>query len=237
MLRVVLLMWLLPGVAFAAPKEKLALLPVQAPDELRQQAHIMEELIAADVAHVDRFEVLASTDVATMVSQERQRELAGCDESTECLKEIAAALGTGKMLVGTLGVLGDDQLVGMKVIDFSTGRVLKREVEQVAKGGSVAAACHRLVALVLDLPPPAAPSKVPRAGWFVLGGAGVLALGGVGVGLSAQVDANSYKTRPYDDALANQALTKSYAADGLYAGAVLTAAVAAVMLMLTRGDP
>src|SRR4051794_14051510 len=93
--------WLVPVLAFAAPKEKLALMPVAAPAELKEQAAAMEELIAADVARVDRFEVLTSSDVGTMISVERQQELAGCTERTECLKEIANALGTGKMLVAT----------------------------------------------------------------------------------------------------------------------------------------
>ncbi|MFT3840687.1 MAG: hypothetical protein QM723_27100 [Myxococcaceae bacterium] len=230
--------WVLaPALVFAAPKEKLALMPVQAPAELREQATAMEELIAADVARVNRFDVLTSSDVATMISVDRQRELAGCTERTECLKEIASALGTGKMLVATLGKLSGDLVVGIKVIDFDTGKVLKREVEQVPEGSSVSQACDRLVAVVLDLPPPSKPSKAPRAGWFVLGGAGVLALGGVGVGLAAQSDANSFKTQPNNDALANQALTKSYAADGLYAGAAVTAVVAAVMLLVSKGEP
>jgi hypothetical protein len=124
----------------------------------------------------------------------------------------------------------------MKLIDFSTGKVVAREVEQVRSGESVTAACHRLVALVLGAPPPPPKSKVPRAGWFVLGGAAVLGAGGLGVGISAQADANSYKTQPNNDALANQALGKSYAADGLYAGALLAAAVATVMLVVTRND-
>jgi hypothetical protein len=218
----------------AAPKEKLALLPVQASPELQPQARIMEELIAADVARTDRFEVLASTDVGTLLSAERQKELAGCDESSECLKEIASALGSGKMLVATLGSLGDDLLVGFKVVDFSTAKVLKRDVEQVPKGGSVAAACHRLVARVLGLPPP--PTKAPRAGWFVLGGASLLALGGVGMGLWAQSDVGMFQTPP-TDASANAALGKAYAADGLYAGAALAAVVAIVLLVITRGEP
>jgi len=229
-------LWLLPCMAMAAEKEKLALLPVQSDQSLKEQARIMEDLIAADVAKMGRFEVLSSNDVATMISTERQAELAGCDEHTECIKEVAAALGAGRLLAATLGRLGDDQLISMRLIDFASGKVVAREVEQVRPNESVTAACHRLVALVLGGPPPAAPSRVPRAGWFVLGGAGVLAIGGLSVGLSAQADANSFKTQVNNDALANQALGKSYAADGLYAGAVVTAAVAAVMLVLTRND-
>jgi hypothetical protein len=230
-------LWLFPLVAAGAPapKEKLALMPVQASPELQTQARIMEELIAADVTRSGRFEVLASTDVGAMLSAERQKELAGCDENTECLKEIASALGSGKMLVATLGSLGDDVLVGFKVIDFSSGKVLQRDVEQVPKGGSITGACHRLVARVLGLPPP--PTKGPRAGWFVLGGASLLALGGVGVGLWAQGDVNSFQMAPTMESFASQAQTKAYAADGLYAGAALTAVVAIVLLVLTRGEP
>jgi hypothetical protein len=230
------LLWLVPALAVAAPKEKVALMPVQAPTELKEQASAMEELIAADVARAGRYEVLTSSDVGAMLSVERQQELAGCTENTQCLQEIAAALGSGRMVVATLGKLGNDLVVGLKVIDFATGKVLRREVEQVGEGGSVSNACHRLVAVVLEIPPPVTPSKVPRAGWFVLGGAGLLAVGGVGVGISAQADASSFKGQPYNDSLGNQAVTKSYAADGLYAGAVLTAAIAAVMLVVTRSD-
>ncbi len=228
---------LAPLVSWAAAKEKLAILPGQADASLQSEAAALEELIAADVARSGRWEVLSSSDVSTVIGVERQRTLAGCNEGNECMQELAGALGADKLLVVSFGRLGGDRLLAIKVIDFAQAKVAKRQAEQIPEGGSVAQAAHRLTAFVLDLPPPPTPSKVPRAGWFVLGGAGVLALGGAGVGIAANGDAVKYRSDPYNDALANRATTKAGVADGLYAGAVVAAAVGAVMLVLSRGEP
>jgi hypothetical protein len=77
-------------------------------------------------------------------------------------------------------------------------------------------------------------SSKPPIGWIVLGGGAAIGVAGAVVGGLALSDFSAFKANPYDDALGNGAKTKAFVADGMYATALVVAAVGIILLVVNR---
>ena len=233
--------------AAEGPRPKLAVLGVHAESGVAQgTANLLSEIISADVMHTGQYEVLTSADVATMIGVERQRQLLGCNQNDNCFVEIGEALGSDLILDASVGSVGTLRVLAMRLFDAKKSRAVARESITVNDESGLVDAAHLAVARVLGLhppapvaPPPAAVSTASgssgfRVGWAVLAGAGALAVVGAVFGGLALGDYQAFKASPFDDALGSSAKTKAYVADGLYAGALVAAAVAVILLVVSR---
>jgi len=235
-MRPCLLLVLVSLSSWGAEKEKVVLPPVQTEGGVTASTgDVLAEMIASDLSKTGRYELMTAADISAVLSQERQKELLGCEEGSSCMSELGSALGANKLLAVTAGTAGELRVLSMRVVDLSSAKVLRREVAQVKTDAELIGAAHRLVSMMFELPLPPPPSSRPRAGWFVLGGGAVLALGGVGVGIAAYSDGSHYQSAP-SDSLKSSAQLKAGVADGLYGGAVIAAGIAAAMLLLGHGD-
>ncbi len=70
------------------------------------------------------WKVVTSSDIATALGAERQKQLLGCTDSTGCLVELANALAVDGIVVGSLGKLGEQRLLNIKVIKPDTAAAL-----------------------------------------------------------------------------------------------------------------
>lgn len=224
--------------ASAADKVRVAMFPVRVEAGVAQgTANLLGEVIAADVARSDRHQLLTAADVQAVISNERQKQLTGCTEDTSCLAEIGNALGTEFILDVSVGTIGNLRVLALRLIDAKGVRATRRESESVMDESQLVSVCHRLTAKLFDLP--LEPSKRGRVvpGFVVLGGAGALVIGGIVVGSLAKDDVAAYRADPFNEAFADRARTKAYVADGLYAGALLTAGVATFLLITGLSSP
>ena len=173
---------------------------VSGEDEAR--AAIWLERFAEVMRRDGRVEVTTASDLAHLLGLERQKQLLGCDsEATSCLAELANALGTEGVLVGSITRSGNAYLAVLKVIRQKNGSVWWSSSARVR--GEPA-----LLDWLDDQAAASVSAMFPRsalpAGPLVLGGAGIVA---VGVGatfviLSNTVALEAVRSAPSEQALA-----------------------------------
>lgn len=228
-----------PAPSAPVARERLAVLDVRAEGGVTQgEANLIAEIITADLAKLDKYEVMSAADVATLVGVERQRQMAGCQESESCFAEIGAALGARLVVNASVGAIGNLRVLSLRLYDSMAGKTLARQSATVDDNAALVSAAHELTAKLVGAPPAATARKSrSNAGWFVLGGAGVLAAVGAGVGIGAWSDYQSFKTDPFNDPLGDSARAKAITADVFYGAAIVTASVATLMLILRGPAP
>ena len=113
----------------------VALLLASAPSP-QEVSSTLTELATVAAARQSRVEVLSTRDIERMVALESQKELVGCDSSTDCLAEVAGALGARLVVFGELGALDDQLLLTLNLYDANAARSVGREV---VRGASLTA--------------------------------------------------------------------------------------------------
>ncbi len=200
-----------------------------------------------------RLEVTTASALAQLLGLERQRQLLGCDqESSTCLAELAAALGSDGVLSGVVTRSGESFLAVLRIIRQPGGKVwwsasARVRGEEALLDWLDAQAEQAAVALVGVRPPtgatvPATP--VPLAP-LLLGGLG-LAAAAVGTGLLVEANTRTLPrlevtTSEQERAAAVEAYRAQTTAGVLAAGvggsAVLASAIALLAAPKRPGAP
>lgn len=148
----------------AAPPTKVAVMPLVAGEGI--SASVAQTLTGQVVSECRRqkgISVIAQDEIAQVLSLEQQRQLLGCGDSDKCRVEFGGALGVERVVVGTLGRLGESWLLHLKVMDVQNVKVLK-EVDRRQKGGGVDDLLDALPGMVTTLmAQEAAPPDAPVA--------------------------------------------------------------------------
>lgn len=159
--------------------------------------------LVAEAAKVKGYRMLSVREVEGLLTQEQMKQNAGCSDQS-CALELAGALNTREVVLGSLGVLDREYLVTLSRLDTKTAQVLGRVSERV-KDLSLSGALDRIPGMVATLfgtaplaepaavkpaeptppPPQASPLRLPLR---VAGGVGaalgaallVVALGALG---------------------------------------------------------
>lgn len=157
------------------PKPTTAVLELDAPGTSSELARTLGLLVPTEVRRWARGEVKSADEIATLLGLERQRQLLGCsDDATECMAEIAGALGAAEVVVSRLGRVGSSFVLEFKRMDAHRGRVLASTTRSVASEQGLVAAAKELIAELYGVV--RRRSLVGTAALF--GGAGLVALGG-----------------------------------------------------------
>lgn len=117
--------------AEAAPLRVLVL-DVAGDSLSREEAGVLRDTLAAELAQRRGIEVLSSEDVRRVLDVEAQRQAAGCEGQSDCLAEIGAALGADRVVYGTVGRLGTAWVVSLSVVDPNDARAFGRDTFQAA---------------------------------------------------------------------------------------------------------
>lgn len=109
-------------------------------------AKMLAELLLQDIHDLKKFRVVGEKDINQMLSNEQRKQLAGCSD-TSCLVEIAGAMGTKYTIDGTVGVVGQSNLLSLSLIDVSKAVVVSRKTA-VVKGEreQLLESVHKLIA-------------------------------------------------------------------------------------------
>lgn len=172
-------------VVLASPPRSLVAPPwrtVQVPADL---AEFYSDHLAQALRHTG-LKVVTSSEVSSLISLERQKQLLGCaGESASCIAELGAALGCDGVLLVSLAKLEDEYRGNVKVVNAVDGSVLaETTVEatgQKALLGALDEGARRLAQSLGVGAPPQAPSGRLKTLWWVP--ASVAALGAVAAGV------------------------------------------------------
>ncbi len=116
--------------ALAGPAQakelRIAVLDIRALGTDAAKAELLSEVALTEAASMGGFDVIGKSDIASVIGFEKQRQVMGCTEDSNCLAEIGGALGVDLILVGSLGTLGDLYRLDLKLVDAKKARVRSR---------------------------------------------------------------------------------------------------------------
>lgn len=119
--------------------------PPPTPSAQATQAKTLSELTAVAAANVRGTEVVSSRDIERIVALESTKQLMGCTGKSDCLAEVAGALGARLVLFGELGALDTQSILTLSLYDADAARTVGREV---VRGNSVTAISEGIPAAV-----------------------------------------------------------------------------------------
>jgi hypothetical protein len=208
-------------------------------DEDTARASVWVERFAEVMRRDKRVEVTTTADLAQLIGLERQKQLLGCDsEATSCLAELANALGTDGVLVGSITRTGDSFLAVVKVIRQKTGGVWWSASGRMTGEAALLDWLDAQAAVAVNamLPPPPLP-----VGPLVVGGVGLV---GLGVGATLVVLSNTVSLQAVRVAADEPALAKALDAGRTQGtvGVVLlgvggAALATSIVWLIARGEP
>lgn len=188
----------------------------------------------AEVARRDgRVDVTTAGDIEQLLGIERQKQLLGCGStSTECLVELANAMGTDGVLVGSIVKSESGYLATVRVLQGKTGKVWWSASDRRATEGALLDWLDAQAGVMVDALAPGTSAPL-GAGPKVLGvtGGAALATGAVLVIISNTASVEAVRTAPDEPSLST-ALTsgRTLNATGFVVGGVGVAAVAAAVV-------
>jgi hypothetical protein len=201
------------------------------------RAKVWVERFAEVMGRDARLRVTTQSDLAQVLGLERQKQLLGCDTES-CMAELANALGTDGVLVGSITHTGDSFLAVVKIIRQTNGSVWWSASGRMTGEPALLDWLDEQASAAVRAIFPPAPLPV---GPLVVGGAGIVA---VGVGatmlvLSNTVALQAVRGAPGEPELATALTTgRTEGAAGVALLGVGGAAIAtAVIWALVRSEP
>lgn len=112
------------------------------------------EYLSQKLAEGGGLKVLTPSQISALIGVERQRQLLGCSEgATSCLAEVAGAVGTESLVIGSVAKVGAEFALTVKAIDARTGEVIEsasaRESKEEALLDFLGSAANSLRAALL----------------------------------------------------------------------------------------
>ena len=88
-------------------------------------------LIIVEVAREKRLDVISAADVKRLAELEGEKQASGCS-SSDCLAELAGALGARYVVFGDVGPLGKQYLLNLNLFDSQTASAVNRATVRFA---------------------------------------------------------------------------------------------------------
>lgn len=118
-----------PG-ATPAPKPKkstkplLAVMPFEARQVGADEAQILAEAIASELASTGEVRLMERSQMDKILSEQGFQQSGTCN-GAECAVEVGQILGIDRMVVGSVGHIGKTYVLNARLVDVATGEVLK----------------------------------------------------------------------------------------------------------------
>lgn len=150
-----------------------------------EQSETVASFVQTELVSFNAYRVSGASEVAAVIGLERQKQLLGCSSEAEaesCMAEVAGAMNADRVLSGDLGILGDQLLLNLTLVDARTAKPISRTAVRAPASGSIDAVLDNvkpaLYELVLKDTARKSPSRVSYQKAF----------GGVVVGLRGEMD-------------------------------------------------
>ena len=96
--------------------------------------------------------ILVNREDMGKILEEQNFQMSGCT-STECAVQIGQILGASKIILGSLGKVGNIYLLNTKLIDVETGEILEAKSQKAENQENLLIAVERLVQIMFDFTP------------------------------------------------------------------------------------
>jgi hypothetical protein len=118
-----------PTIVVEAGKEdqeslrRIAVYELETSDVNERWAPIVTAGLVQEIRKLQGVSVIGMDEVRAMLDHEAQRQLAGCDADSDCLAEIAGALGADTLVVGGMARVGDEHVLSLRAIEPQAAEV------------------------------------------------------------------------------------------------------------------
>ena len=113
-------------------------------------ARVLSDILLSNLTDSGRFaSVVSGEDIKQMLDLEQQKNVLGCQDDS-CMAEIGGALGVPFMAVPTIGKLGGQFVLNLKILDVEAARVRARVSRTVAREVDLPAAVLGLTKVALE---------------------------------------------------------------------------------------
>ena len=137
--------------ATAVVGPKLAATDIQCQDLAPEKCRLVEDLLLASLSEDQRFAaVISGKDIRTLLDLEQQKAVTGCDEAA-CLAQLGSALKVGHLLISSLGKVGGQYSLSLRIMDTQAAKVVVRKQVMVAKESQLPDAVKNASAEVLKV--------------------------------------------------------------------------------------
>ena len=117
-------------------KRKIAVLTLRLDTDLDEGiGKTLNEIMLNEFQKVGNLQVLSSSDILSVLKMEVKRTKLGCTDDS-CLVELGGALGVPLLASPSIGAIGDQYVINLKVMDISKATVLARSSEIVHRDNS-----------------------------------------------------------------------------------------------------
>lgn len=116
-----------PGPAPVIALGRLAVLPLGAYEEGAPTA-ALTQLLLLELRRRGH-EVISPDEIRALLDYEAERQIRACEEDLACLAEIGGALGVEQLITGSVGRIGDEWVVGLKLLGARTAEVYARSAQ------------------------------------------------------------------------------------------------------------
>lgn len=174
---------------------------------------LVTDALSLDVEALSHCQVISQSDIQAMAAFQVMREQCADDATNSCMSEIGSALGVERIVTGSIGRLGDDYVLQVRLVDINTA-VVEQRAEQIVRGGpsQLRAATTTLARVLLKIdapPPPPSPMTLPAGvvSWSVAGVGVVTGVIGAALLYDAEVKLSTAAERNKDSALTQGGLS------------------------------
>ena len=91
----------------------------------------MQNMVSTELAHQKGFELLTGAEMRQMVALEGEKQSLGCAEDSNCLSELAGAMGARYIVFGEMGKLGSFFLLTLNLFDSQMAKSVARDTLKV----------------------------------------------------------------------------------------------------------
>lgn len=104
---------------------------------LKALATALSDTLVTELSRGTTLDLVGPQDIATALGLERQRQLMGCNEDSNCLTEMSAALGAPWIVSGSVLRLGKTVRLDVKLVRSADGTAVFRDGRTVKSEGEV----------------------------------------------------------------------------------------------------
>lgn len=146
------------------------------------RARVLTDLLVSHLRSANKYKVMGSQDVVSIIGANEQAQLAGCDDDS-CMAEIAGALNAPWLVSGNLGLLGNDYVLTLKMIDSTQAELSNQLSQSLPETDSELPRAMEVIAYsLLGLKAPELPGWYTK--WWVWAIAGTVVVAGIATGLA-----------------------------------------------------
>jgi TolB-like protein len=95
-------------------------------------ANLLVEIIMGEIERSNAFKVIGQKDIDKMLFWETNKQLKNCTESS-CIMQIAGAMGAEYYVESSIGTVGDNYVISMKLIETMKVEIKGRSIRTIVK--------------------------------------------------------------------------------------------------------